>query len=375
MERTLSSLSSHLRSFDGLNDDDSPTPSSSTAAPPSLGSIASLPPDTPPPPPPIDNLAFNFPMADHAAKIKVAEPDTFDGSPARFHDWKRQLLIYVRACRIVEDDDRILLALSYMKSSTANAWATRYFDEYATQPCLGRWQDFLEELRSSFEDKNLQRKAQEKLESFRQGTRRIDEYFAVFDSLLNDAEIVSDEEKIRLIERNVKTELVDAVYSGRVVPTAYITYRTRLLMVGRLWEQRAEQKALDRRGLLPPVVWQRRGEEPACRQEPARHPHPASTDRATGSGTTFRGRGRPMDLDAVRCDAHCYQCGIVSHFKRECLELKKPGVQPRKLSVRALFLDLSAEEKDELRTILDSEDSEVAPQDGPLADAFISDFL
>jgi hypothetical protein len=371
----LSSLSSHLRSFDGLDDDDSPTPSSSTAAPPSLGSIASLPPDTPPPPPPIDNFVFNFPMADHAAKIKVTEPDAFDGSPARFCDWKRQLLIYVRAHRIVDDDDRILLTLSYMKSGTANAWATRYFDEHATQPCLGRWQDFLEELRSSFEDKNLQRKAREKLESFRQGNWRIDEYFAVFDSLLNNAEIVSDEEKVRLIERNMKTELVDAVYSGGVVPTAYITYRIRLLMVGRLWEQRAEQKALDRRGLLPPVVWQCCAEEPARRQDPARHPQPTSTDRATGSGTTFGGHGRPMDLDAVRRDARCYQCGVVGHFKRECPELKKPGVQPKKFSVRALLWDLSAEENEELRTILDSEDSEVTPQDGPLADAFSLDFL
>jgi hypothetical protein len=374
MERTLSSLSSHLRSFDGLDDDNSPTPSSSTAAPPSLGSIASLPPDTPPPPPPIDNLAFVFPMANNI-KIKVAEPDSFDGSPARFRDWKQQLLIYVCARHIIDDDNRILLALSYMKSGTANAWETRYFDEHATQPRLGRWQDFLEELRSSFEDKNLQRKAREKLESFRQGTRRIDEYFAVFDSLLNDAEIASDEEKVRLIERNVKTELIDAVYSGGVVPTAYITYRARLLMVGRLWEQRAEQKALDKRGLLPPVVWQRRGEEPARHQEPTHHPKPLTTDCATGSGTTFRGRSRPMDLDAMRCDARCYQCGVVGHFKRECPELKKPGTQPKKFSIRAMLLDLLTEELVELKTILASEASEVVPQDGPLEDTYISDFL
>jgi hypothetical protein len=75
-------------------------------------------------------------------------------------------------------------------------------------------------------------------------------------------EVVSDDEKIWLIKRNVKAELVDTVYSGGVVPTAYITYRTCLLMVGRLWEQRAEQKALDRRELLPLMVWQCRGEEP-----------------------------------------------------------------------------------------------------------------
>jgi hypothetical protein len=82
-----------------------------------------------------------------------------------------------------------------MKSGTANAWVTRYFDEHVHEPWLGHWQDFLDELHSSLEDKNLQRKAREKLESFRQGTHRIDEYFAIFDSLLNDVEVVSDDEK------------------------------------------------------------------------------------------------------------------------------------------------------------------------------------
>jgi hypothetical protein len=119
----------------------------------------SLCPDTPPPLPPIDDFGFNFLMANTTPKLKVAEPDSFNSSPARFCGWKQQLLIYVHACHIMEDDDKILLALSFMKSSTANAWATRYFDEHTADPQLGHWQDFLDKLCLSFEDKNLQRKA------------------------------------------------------------------------------------------------------------------------------------------------------------------------------------------------------------------------
>jgi hypothetical protein len=88
MEHTLSLILSHLRSFDGIDDDDLPTPSTSTAVPPSLGSVASLPPNTPPQPPPINDLIFHFAIANTPAKIKVTEPDSFDGSPARFRDWK-----------------------------------------------------------------------------------------------------------------------------------------------------------------------------------------------------------------------------------------------------------------------------------------------
>jgi hypothetical protein len=82
-----------------------------------------------------------------------------------------------------------------------------------------------------------------------------------------------------------------------------------------------------------------------------------------------------MDLDAMRCDAHCYQCGVVGHFKRECLELRKSGTQPRRFSIRAMLLDLLAEEVIELKDLLVSMDSEVAPQDGPLEDINNSDFL
>jgi hypothetical protein len=260
-----------------------------------------------------------------------------------------------------------------MKSGTANAWATRYFDEHAHEPRLGCWQDFLDELCSSFEDKNLQRKAHKKLETFWQGARRIDEFFAVFNLLLNDAEIVSDEEKIRLIERNVKTNLINSVYSGGVVPVAYITYRACLLMVRRLWEQRAEQKALDRRGLLLLTVWQKR-EEPRCQELHCPDPQP-TTDCATPSGTTFSGRGRPMDLDVIHHDAHCYQCSILGHFKRDFPELRKASAQPKKFSIRAMLMDLSADELFKLKDLLDSMDSEGTPQDGPLTDANVSDFL
>jgi hypothetical protein len=109
-------------------------------------------------------------MANTTPKLKVTKPNSFNGSPAHFHDWKQQLLIYICTHHIIEDNDKILLALSYMKSSTTNAWATRYFDKHMVEPWLGQWQDFLNKLCSSFEDKNLQRKAREKMETFRQGT-------------------------------------------------------------------------------------------------------------------------------------------------------------------------------------------------------------
>jgi hypothetical protein len=73
-----------------------------------------------------------------------------------------------------------------------------------------------------------------------------------------------------------------------------------------------------------------------------------------------------MDLDAMCHDAHCYQCGIHSHFKKDCLELKKAGAQPKKFSIHTLLMDLSADEIFELKGLLMDMDSEDNPQAGPL---------
>jgi len=50
-----------------------------------------------------------------------------------------------------------------------------------------------------------------------------------------------------------------------------------------------------------------------------------------------------MDVDTARQQNQCFNCGKVSHFKRDC-----PDPPKVKFNARALALDLSDEEKKEL---------------------------
>lgn len=61
-------------------------------------------------------------------KVKVAEPDTFDGTPSLFRDWSHQVVVFLRARKVTDDDDKILTALSYMKKGNAAIWAQQYVD-------------------------------------------------------------------------------------------------------------------------------------------------------------------------------------------------------------------------------------------------------
>ena len=172
-------------------------------------------------------------------KIKVAEPDFFNGNPTEFRNWRRQLLIFLRAGKVDDDDDKILTALSYMKGGTATPWASRFINDNIAATTLGTWAQFLTQLEAVFNDKTATKKARKAIEHFQQGRQGIDEFFNKFEVLAQEAGLgASEVEKIRLLERNVNAPTINSIYSSGSIPDKYDDYRQHILKISRLWEQR-----------------------------------------------------------------------------------------------------------------------------------------
>jgi hypothetical protein len=133
-------------------------------------------------------------------KGKAGKPSDYDGSPTRFRAWWREVNIYLRAKKIMDNEERILTTLSYMKTGLAASWADHFWDENSTKPTLGAWLDFEKDIKETFSTKDVAKAVRQHLEDLRQGTCMIDEFFTIFESMASDAELTGagfDAERIR----------------------------------------------------------------------------------------------------------------------------------------------------------------------------------
>jgi hypothetical protein len=79
-------------------------------------------------------------------------PEPFDGTPSKYKDFTRQLAVFMRGQGIADEEQKILLALSYMRTGPAATWAADYIDRRINVANLGTYQNFVRDLDDTFAD-------------------------------------------------------------------------------------------------------------------------------------------------------------------------------------------------------------------------------
>jgi hypothetical protein len=128
----------------------------------------------------------------------AAEPDKYDGARSDYEDFKRSLILYAQA--VVGDQQKIIMALSYMTAGDASAWAKAWYD--ANWQTIGTFTfiQFIADLDAYFTDPREAERARSQL--FRLQYLRTDDARSFF---------------LRFNELRVKSGLTDADHHDQLL--------------------------------------------------------------------------------------------------------------------------------------------------------------
>jgi len=257
-----------------------------------------------------------------ARKKVVADPSSFDGSPAKFHEWWSKLKVWIEITMEGANDATVTAAVySRLTGPKAGRWAQVCLDQcmathasLAVAPPLAPgavppplvWPtqaDLEAEIEGFFLPGNNQEWARAQLLRLQQGPRqRIDEFLAQFEALKIQSRCVDDYAR-DLLERALQRKLLEQIYLQNMQRGTYARLSTSAREMGRAQE-------------LFLINTQS--------QSPARYYQGQNYSSVSTSGT-------PMDIGAADTSfqqkgkgPQCYNCQLFGHIARECTKLHCP---------------------------------------------------
>lgn len=313
-----------------------------------LGQIAAL------APPPLSSRSPSPPPRPllSATKAKVATPSEFDGDRSRGRAFINSCTVYFRLCQnhFSDDQERILWALSYMKSGRAAKWADSIFRWEEQNPNHARfldWQDFVEAFKTHFYPVDAEASAVNILEStaYYQRSRSVDDYLDEFRTLISDSGYTDAKVIVVKFRRGLQSAIQNAIatmVSGRPTDTDFEGWYA---AARRIDQAKAANDAFQTSGRADPPSRPKPVFTPTPRPAaPIIIPPPAP--KPSDSGPV------PMDIDLSRKSAllppTCYRCGKAGHVKADC---------PKRFDVRHMTM---AEKEELIQSLLAEKDASEA---------------
>lgn len=251
--------------------------------------------------------------------LKVAPPDTFDGSPGKAEAFLSQLLLYFHGKRheIQDDHDKIIMALSYMKGGTAGPWAKLKVKQYASSDTITQdWKDFHQEFLETFGDPDPAGSARHKMELLRQGNQTADEYVAKFRELQDDTGY-NDAALVEKFEKGLNSVLVDKIYTLPEMPSTLKEWMSWATKLDRQWRQREAKKKSIQNSTSRPFTLSPQSQSPP----PSKPFAPVPTSFIRPSPVAKDSGPVPMEIDSGWKTVKpivCWKCRKTGHIASNC---------------------------------------------------------
>ena len=263
-----------------------------------------------------------------AHKKVVADPGTYNGSPAKFHKWWSKIKIWMQVLMQGAMDAEVTAAVySQLTGPKAGHWAQVRLDHcmavahtltaapegHNLSAAWPMWGDLTVEIEGFFLPGNNREWARAQLLRLRQGPcQRIDEFLAQFEALKVQSGC-PDEYTRDLLERAVSQNILEQVYLQAVTRDAYLNLCDLVPDMGRAQEL---------------FVINSQGS-------------PCYYQGSYMSSSSASGSGAPMDIGTANTHPQphgkglqCYNCQGFGHIARECTQPHWPQQQQQTQSAQ-----------------------------------------
>ena len=282
-----------------------------------------------------------------APRIKFNKPDEFTGDTALVDTFLRQCRTYFLTFPTMNDESKILFALSYLKGPIAGRWADRQHDaiQGGEAEALTEWEGeggFVEVFKDVFGDPDRQATARHRLALIKQGTKTAEQFIIDFEILEADANL-GDGALIEHFKKALQRRLVERIYSLETLPTELREWKDYARRFDRHQRQYLEWEAQTR--LSMPIVRPRPAVRTDFQQRRPPFGQQLNTFRPRFNAFNFAGNRAqdpmPMEVDrAQRLGGNrgprplvCWKCGGEGHRQNECPNQGRVGASGRTVQV------------------------------------------
>ena len=202
--------------------------------------------------------------------------------------------MFLKSNRVMETDDRITAILARLRGGVAGIYAQKKLDELDEELGTQDWEDFVKEIKTMFSDKSKAADAEWKIETFKQGKKNTADFMIEFEALAMKAD-TDEYHAIFLLKKNVRHDIIKMIlgYPPIAMPETLKEWKVAITSVGQGYESTKGRN-----------------------------------EYKTGTGTTYGGRGQPMDIGKSNDNfkdgkPKYFNCNKYGHMAKECRAEKK----------------------------------------------------